>query len=198
MWPWNDRDDIVLSRAVFRKCLLRDFPGRIKGCAVKISGSHGGDYEDVFWNVTSCSLLGDIRFRGAYSFRYDRPDGGSTHVWNVGILLCDYTAIYRRFRRAYCLPHQGDHDERSTHVWNVGILLWEYTALYPTKLSCLGFAVVVLVIKCVKSFEIIDSTVDTWNLSLLQTFYSVFKKRPKNKVLTRQLCCNYFFLLRQF
>jgi hypothetical protein len=51
----------------------------------------------VFWGVTPCSLvIIDFRFRGAYCFRDlgdDDPDaGGSKLLWNVNLLLPDYTS----------------------------------------------------------------------------------------------------------
>jgi hypothetical protein len=69
----------------------------------------------AFWDKTPRSLVGlDRRFRGAYCLRhqdyssfwnvglylldytlYNRNDGGSTHLWNVG-LLRDCTALYLR------------------------------------------------------------------------------------------------------
>jgi hypothetical protein len=42
---------------------------RLKQC--EISGSHGDEYEDVFWDVAPCSLLEiDRRFSGAYCLHH--------------------------------------------------------------------------------------------------------------------------------
>jgi hypothetical protein len=40
---------------------------------------------------------------------------------------CSLVEIYRRFRGAYCLHHQGD-EYRSKHLWNVGQFLLDNTA----------------------------------------------------------------------
>jgi hypothetical protein len=67
-----------------------------------VSGSHGGEYEvRVFWDLAPCSHIEvDWRFRGAHCLHHqsdDSPDdGGSTHLWNVGQLQCDYTALHPR------------------------------------------------------------------------------------------------------
>jgi hypothetical protein len=48
----------------------------------------------AFWDIAPCSLVeGGPRFRGACCLHH--PDhGGSTHLWNVGVLLRDCTALY--------------------------------------------------------------------------------------------------------
>jgi hypothetical protein len=43
---------------------------------------------------------------------------------------CSLVDVYRRFRGASCLHHQGD-DGSSKYLWNVGKLLSDYTALQP-------------------------------------------------------------------
>jgi hypothetical protein len=50
----------------------------------------------AFWDKPSYSLVELGRcLRGAYCLHHHRPDdGGSKHLWNVGLLLRDYTAQY--------------------------------------------------------------------------------------------------------
>jgi hypothetical protein len=64
----------------------------------EISGSHGGEYGDdsrlciAPYNLTEVGR----RFRGAYCRVrcIHRPDdGGSTHLWNVGLLQQGYTVL---------------------------------------------------------------------------------------------------------
>jgi hypothetical protein len=54
----------------------------------------------VFWDIAPCSLFGAARrFRSAYCLHHqgDPPDYGSyTHLWNVGQIERDYTALYPR------------------------------------------------------------------------------------------------------
>jgi hypothetical protein len=54
----------------------------------------------AFWDIAPWSLVEiDRRFRGEYCLHHrgDRPDdGGSTHLWNVGLLQRDYTALCPR------------------------------------------------------------------------------------------------------
>jgi hypothetical protein len=54
----------------------------------------------------------------------------NTAPWNL-------VEIYRRFRGAYCLHHQGHrlNDGGSTRFWNVTLLQRDYTAMYPKRLS---------------------------------------------------------------
>jgi hypothetical protein len=56
--------------------------------------------------VAPSSLVGVTRrFRGAYCPHHHPDDGGSTHLWNVGLLLRDYTALYlRRLLSSYSPP----------------------------------------------------------------------------------------------
>jgi hypothetical protein len=42
----------------------------------------------AFWDIPLCSLIGVDR--------YYPDDRGSTHLWNVGLLQWDYTALYPR------------------------------------------------------------------------------------------------------
>jgi succinate dehydrogenase/fumarate reductase cytochrome b subunit len=45
----------------------------------------------VFWDVAPCSLVEtDKRFRGACCLHH-QVNGGRKHLWNVGILLPDFT-----------------------------------------------------------------------------------------------------------
>jgi hypothetical protein len=53
----------------------------------------------VFGDMSPCSHVGvsDVRTASHTRAMNDSPDyGGSTHVWNVGLLLRDYTAPYSR------------------------------------------------------------------------------------------------------
>jgi hypothetical protein len=63
-----------------------------------ISGSHGGEYEvhSVFWDVEPCRLGVARRFKGSYCLHHRPDDGGSTHLWNVGLLKRDYTVLHPR------------------------------------------------------------------------------------------------------
>jgi hypothetical protein len=51
----------------------------------------------AFWDMALCSLIVDRCFRGAYCLRNQvgrRDDVGSTHLWNVGLILQAYMAPY--------------------------------------------------------------------------------------------------------
>jgi hypothetical protein len=50
------------------------------------------------WDITLCSLIEvDRHFRGTFCLHHPYPDGwGSTHLWNIGLLLQDSTAQYPR------------------------------------------------------------------------------------------------------
>jgi hypothetical protein len=51
----------------------------------------------VFWDVEPCSNVEvDRLFKGAYCLHHKGDDGGSTHLWNVGQLQRDYTALHPR------------------------------------------------------------------------------------------------------
>jgi hypothetical protein len=79
----------------------------------EISGSHGGKYEDYsHWDTAPCSLVeADRRFGGSYCLH--RPDdGGSTHLWNVCLLLRDCVASHSR-RPSY--SSRTDHSRLLLH-----------------------------------------------------------------------------------
>jgi hypothetical protein len=60
-----------------------------------------------FWNIAPCILVGiDRRFRDAYCLH--QPDEGSTHLWNVGILQRDYTALYPTRLYSYSPPWEPE------------------------------------------------------------------------------------------
>jgi hypothetical protein len=49
----------------------------------------------AFYNVVPCSFVGvDRHFRIANCLHHHPDDGGSTSVWNVGLLQREYTALY--------------------------------------------------------------------------------------------------------
>jgi hypothetical protein len=61
----------------------------------------------AFWCITPCSLVElNRRFKSATN----RPDnGGSMHLWNVGILQREYKAIYsRKLSSSYSPPWEGE------------------------------------------------------------------------------------------
>jgi hypothetical protein len=63
----------------------------------------------AFWDTAPCSFVEiSRRFRGVYClYRQDDEsyDEGSTHFWNVGLLLRDYTALYPiRLSSSYSPP----------------------------------------------------------------------------------------------
>jgi hypothetical protein len=64
----------------------------------------------VFWDVSSCTHVEvDRRFTGAYCLHHQGDDGGSTHLWNVSHLLCDYMAQYpRRLSSSYSPPWEPE------------------------------------------------------------------------------------------
>jgi hypothetical protein len=49
-------------------------------------------------------------------FSYNYALAKKTSLWDIA--LCSLVQVYRRFRDAYCLHHQGDRldDEGSTHL----------------------------------------------------------------------------------
>jgi hypothetical protein len=61
----------------------------------------------VVWDVAPCSHVEvSRRFRGAYCVHHQGDDdGGSTHLWNVGQLQCDYKALHPRRLNFYKLPY---------------------------------------------------------------------------------------------
>jgi hypothetical protein len=53
----------------------------------------------AFWSIARSLVEGDRRFRSVYFLDHQENDGrGSTHLWNVGLLQRDYTALYPRWR----------------------------------------------------------------------------------------------------
>jgi hypothetical protein len=77
----------------------------------------------VFFDVAPCSHVEvDRRFRGAYCLHHqgdDGPDdGGSTHLWNVGPLQRNYTALHsRRLYTSYPPLWEPEISHDLTH-WN--------------------------------------------------------------------------------
>jgi hypothetical protein len=64
----------------------------------------------VFWDVAPCSHVAvDRRFRREYCLYHHRPDdGGSAHVWSVGQLQREYTAIHVRRLNFIPLPWEPE------------------------------------------------------------------------------------------
>jgi hypothetical protein len=59
----------------------------------------------VFWDIAPCSLVVDRRFRSSCC----RDCGGSKHLWNVGMLQRDYTALYPwRLLSSYSPPRKPE------------------------------------------------------------------------------------------
>jgi hypothetical protein len=49
----------------------------------------------AFWDITSYTVLEvDTCFSGAYYFHHQDDNAGKNHLWNVGLLQEDYTALY--------------------------------------------------------------------------------------------------------
>jgi hypothetical protein len=60
----------------------------------------------VFWDVAACSLVEIYRrFRGAY-FLHRPDDGGSKHLWNVGLFLPDCLAQHPRRQSSSAVSFQ--------------------------------------------------------------------------------------------
>jgi hypothetical protein len=57
----------------------------------------------TLWDVMPCSLKVDWSFISAYCLHHQHPDdGGSSNLWNVGLLQRDYTALHpRRLSSSY-------------------------------------------------------------------------------------------------
>jgi hypothetical protein len=70
----------------------------------------------AFWDVAPRGHQGDY--------------GGSTHLWNVGLLQQDYTALHPRRHLKYLMScdYGG-----STHLWNVGLLQQVNTTLHVRR-----------------------------------------------------------------
>jgi hypothetical protein len=65
----------------------------------------------ALWDTAPCSLvLVDRRFRGVYYLHHlNYGDGGSTHVWNVGLVQRGYTALYpRRLTSLFSPPWESE------------------------------------------------------------------------------------------
>jgi hypothetical protein len=58
----------------------------VKYC--EISGYHGGELKmTAFWDIAPCNVVEiDRHFRGAYCLHHHPDHGGSTYLWNVGLL----------------------------------------------------------------------------------------------------------------
>jgi hypothetical protein len=66
-----------------------------------------------FWDTAPCSLVWvRWRLRGTYCFHHKvmKPGhGGSTHLWNVGLLQWKYTALYlRKLSSSYWPPSEPE------------------------------------------------------------------------------------------
>jgi hypothetical protein len=96
----------------------------------------------AFWDIAPCSLLEiDRLFRGAYCICH-RSDGSSAHLWNVGLLQRDYTALYpTRLSNSHSLPWEPETSQfpsrltvrvcRSCHVGNN----WNYVLTVVTLVA---------------------------------------------------------------
>jgi hypothetical protein len=117
--------------------------------------------EYAFWDMAPCSyyVAADLRLRGMCSQHYqnDGPDDGcNTYLWNVVVLLRDYTAhIPEDVRR----PDDGD----STSIWKVGTLTWDYTAQYPRR----G----VFTLVAIRTLTLLTRDVSCANYRLITLFY---------------------------
>jgi hypothetical protein len=84
----------VLHHATFAATALK--PSRIS-----VAGKQCPDVKmTVFWDTAHCSLVElDRRFRCSYCLQHQdddhSDDGGSMHIWNVGVLW-NYKALYSR------------------------------------------------------------------------------------------------------
>jgi hypothetical protein len=57
----------------------------------------------VFWDITLWSIvLEDRCFRGSYYLHHRPDDGGSRHIWNVGLLQRGYTTRHPRRLSSSC------------------------------------------------------------------------------------------------
>jgi hypothetical protein len=69
----------------------------------------------AFWDVAPCSRVGvDRRFRYAYSLHHQGDDGSSKHLWNIGQLQRDYTALHPR--TSYSSPWEREISHTSVSV----------------------------------------------------------------------------------
>jgi hypothetical protein len=76
----------------------------------------------AFWDVAPCSHVKvDRRFRGAYCLHHQGDDRGSTHLWNVGPLQRDYTALHpRKPKTSYSPPWEPE----VSHSYHEVIFCW--------------------------------------------------------------------------
>jgi hypothetical protein len=74
--------------------------------------------------ISKCGIIYETRDPKSSSYRGPKS-------------TCSFVEIYRRFRGAYCLRHQGDDldEEGSNNFWNFGIFWRDYTTPYPRRLS---------------------------------------------------------------
>jgi hypothetical protein len=62
----------------------------------------------AFWDVVPCKGEVHRRFEVAYCLHHQGDNGGSTYLWNVG-LLRDYTALHpRRLKSSYSQPWEHE------------------------------------------------------------------------------------------
>jgi hypothetical protein len=85
----------------------------------------------AFWDVARCSLGVDRRFKGAYClYHQGDSDGGSTHLWNIGLLQADGGGSTHLWNVRLLQADYGG----STHFWNVSLLQRDYRALRARRL----------------------------------------------------------------
>jgi hypothetical protein len=76
MKHFSPSSSVLYVQHIFTPSYETQLPPQYYMCG-EISGSHGGVYEDGFWDVALCSLVEVYRrFRGAYCTDY----GGSRHL----------------------------------------------------------------------------------------------------------------------
>jgi hypothetical protein len=73
----------------------------------------------AFMNIAPFSLVEvDQRFRNVYCLHHGHDDGGSTHLWNVGLLQLDYTALYPwRLWSLYSPPWEPELSQMFTELF---------------------------------------------------------------------------------
>jgi hypothetical protein len=92
----------------------------------RVSGSHGSEYADesfleysaVFSQWSGPTFQRCVLYPS--SLLIHRPvDGGSTHLWNVGLLQRDYTALYpRRLSSSCCIQVLLlEYETESAEIW---------------------------------------------------------------------------------
>jgi hypothetical protein len=79
----------------------------------------------AFWGIAPSNLVGvDRRFRAADSHHHHPGKGCCTHLWNVGLLHRDYTALYhRRLSSSYSPPWEPDISKQGGKLKNIIITL---------------------------------------------------------------------------